>query len=127
MIRIITIEIDDYNYIVEKVPPLSAPLSDGEAVGRVSYESSTIYVSDALDGIRLQEVLTHEVTHAFLHRFRLRKDTYTEEDVCELFALLTFKVAKCVAEAMKQFRMVTTLRNINTDGASRKERITNGE
>lgn len=127
MVRIITIDIDDYKYSIEKVPPLSAPLSDGEAVGRVSYESSTIYISDALEGIRLKEVLTHEITHAYLHRFRLRKDTYTEEDVCELFALLTFRVAKCVAEAIINFRIATTLEKINIDGASRKERITNGK
>lgn len=102
MIDTVIISVDGYEYKIKFVNPISAELNDGECLGRIDYNNMVIFVNDSLEGIRLRETLIHELTHAYLHRHKHMYESFTNENVCEMFEMYADDVVNSTNEIIKK-------------------------
>lgn len=68
--------------------------------GSTHFDTQTLYLLDSLTKDRKREVLMHELTHCILYATQVyyQKDSFSEEEVCELMALYGAKAADIMRE-----------------------------
>lgn len=68
--------------------------------GTTHFDTQTIYLLDRLKPDRKREVLRHELAHCFLYATQsyYEKDSFSEEEICELFALYAGQIVDIANE-----------------------------
>ena len=68
--------------------------------GSTHFDTQTLYVLDRLKLERKKEVLLHELGHCYLYATQCyyQKDSFTEEEVCEIIALYAEQMVKVMNE-----------------------------
>ena len=75
--------------------------------GVVSYKDYTIYVDSSITSKQLERLIPHELTHIVLYITQIcRKDTFTEEDLCELLALYGKYIVRKSREIINKVKMM---------------------
>ena len=98
----IKVHIDNILFTVHTVPLNGIELGEGKYLGREDYDRHKIYIADTLQGTHLKEVLIHEVTHAYLDRFRHTKENYTLEELCEMSAIFAERIVNTTTIILKE-------------------------
>lgn len=62
-----------------------------------------IYLNNRMEETFCKRTLIHEITHAIVQYAQIegRKDTYTEENVCEMMGMYAEQISKAAGELMK--------------------------
>lgn len=68
--------------------------------GSTHFDTQTLYLLDSLKPDRKREVLRHELAHCFLYATQsyYEKDSFSEEEICELFALYAGQIVDIANE-----------------------------
>jgi 6-pyruvoyl-tetrahydropterin synthase len=53
-----------------------------------------IYILNTMPLKKKKEVLTHEITHAYLENYALNQDNYTDENICEFVSKFGKEIVK---------------------------------
>lgn len=109
MISVTTIIVNQHEYEVILVGPLSLALLEGQNSGTCSYIDKKIYISTALSDQERPGIIAHEITHAYLYEYSQKqyddKSTWTPEDICvfiEHYGRSIIKQAEVVYDLMKR-------------------------
>lgn len=71
--------------------------------GTVSYRESKIFIDESVSKENVAHILRHELTHIYIYETQLTmKETYTEEELCEFFAIYGTKIVTKVNSIMKR-------------------------
>ena len=101
-------EINDIKYeIIEsdncKYVYLSQDPCNESVLGMCDPSTTTIYLYEHLTFTKKIKVLRHELAHAIIFECMARKDTYTEEDVCDFMSNYGVKIDELVKEYIERY------------------------
>lgn len=80
-------------FVDERHPSLLKPNGDF-AIGACDDYSNTIYLSNNLSGLKLKQVLCHEITHAMMFSYNIKMPLSQEELFAELTATFGEEIVK---------------------------------
>ncbi|NCU41385.1 MAG: hypothetical protein EOM19_01510 [Candidatus Moranbacteria bacterium] len=87
-------KIGNLSWTAEIVKSESAELKDGALLGICRIYEKRICITEDVDKELGNRLIIHELTHAFIETYKIKKTKYSEEDVCHLIEVHLQEIAK---------------------------------
>lgn len=103
------IKIKDLEWQVVLVPTISSNLivNGNSCYGACNHYEKRIYLDKELPKDQMYRTLAHELTHAFITSYFIeRKESYTEEDLCEFVSIYGDEICSLSKEILKKLKKV---------------------
>ena len=91
-------KINGLKWTIKEVETRSSELivNGNQCFGVCKYATQEILIDNTLKKDKKYQTLKHELAHAFLYCFLLdKKETYSEEELCEFVAMYSDQIIEC--------------------------------